>query len=153
MGLLARLTIVAAVLLASLGSASPALACSCIRVTKANAAELISETPVIVEGVFIQRDALAREGNGNRRKTARLRVDYAWKGNLPREISIDFHEGGSCGAVPPLDRPLRLVLYRISDTQLVYGPCSDLLDDPVFDAALVAYKARAEPVITEPQSP
>jgi hypothetical protein len=135
-------------LLVALGASKDALACSCERINQNNAAEWISRFEIIVDGVVTERDPLAREGNTEFMKTARLHITRIWKGLLPPEITLQFDEHGvSCGAPPPVGRPIRITLgFSGSDTPWTfnYGLCSDLLDDPKFDRPLAEYSARTE---------
>jgi hypothetical protein len=154
-GLMSLLIASAYLLIAGLG-VSQAFACSCERVNPGNASFWISQVEIIADGVVTGRDALASEGNTQTIKLARFRIDHAWKGELPGTVTLKFHESGaSCGAPPPLDRPIRVILmHDPGDDRWVfdYGLCSDLLDDARFDPFLAEYSTRTEAMMRSAES-
>ena len=140
---LALMTRSCAVVACTVLAAADAWACSCDAYNDPTRALTIAE--VIVDGVVTDRDPIAGDFVDPTPKTAKMRIDQVWKGDVERVVTLHFNEASSmCGFAPPIGTRIRLGSISGSSTELYYSLCLELpLDDPELNRMLADYKQRS----------
>jgi hypothetical protein len=135
----------ASIVIATLAAPAGAWACSCFEY---DPALVLSYSEIIVDGVVTERDPLKGEADGLTPKTAKMRVETVWKGDVEPIVTLHFHEASAaCGSAPPVGERIRFSSYGGTSTELYYGSCGGLpFDDPVLDRILADYKRRTDEV-------
>jgi hypothetical protein len=135
----------ASITIAILAAPADAWACSC---HEYDPTTVLSISEIIVDGVVTESDPIKGDFSDPTPKTAKMRVEAVWKGDVEPVVTLHFDENSaSCGAAPPLGQRIRLGSYGGTSTELYYGACNELpLDDPKLDRILADYKQRTDEV-------
>jgi hypothetical protein len=108
--------------------------------------QIINGLPeVVLEGEIIQRDPLGVPTEAPKR--AKLRVEYAWKGEAESVATLEFREASSACMVPPPDvgTHVRITVDpRAPNVFFYYVTSTWLLEGPKMEQALREYKRRTD---------